>query len=84
MKKFEFGIYSLADIGIDPLTGKIPSPSQRLEEILQMADLTENLGLDVFAQPDIGGQPFELVKNNMNLFANEVVPIVRNHIEMKL
>ncbi|MEK4081000.1 LLM class flavin-dependent oxidoreductase [Solibacillus sp. FSL K6-1126] len=48
MKKFEFGIYTLADIGTDPLTGKAPSPSQRLEEILQMADLTENLGLDVF------------------------------------
>lgn len=48
MKKFEFGIYSLADIGMDPFTGKTPSPSQRLEEILQMADLTENLGLDVF------------------------------------
>ena len=48
MKKFEFGVYSLADIGSDPLTGKTPSPSQRLNEILQMADLTESLGLDVF------------------------------------
>lgn len=24
MKKFEFGIYSLADIGMDPFTGKTP------------------------------------------------------------
>ncbi|MCH7322270.1 LLM class flavin-dependent oxidoreductase [Solibacillus sp. MA9] len=48
MKNFEFGIYSLADIGTNPLTGETPSPSQRLREILTMADLTEQLGLDLF------------------------------------
>ena len=48
MTNFEFGVYSLADIGVNPLTGETPSAMQRLQEILYMADLTEQLGLDVF------------------------------------
>lgn len=48
MTKFEFGIYSLADIGVDPLTGHTPTAPQRLNEIIAMADLTEQLGLDIF------------------------------------
>jgi len=45
---FEIGIYTLADIGPDPLTGKTISPQQRMKEIIQAAKLADEAGLDVF------------------------------------
>ena len=45
---FEIGIYSLADIGPDPLTGKVPSAQQRLQEIIEAAKLADEAGLDIF------------------------------------
>ncbi|KAA9021113.1 LLM class flavin-dependent oxidoreductase [Niallia endozanthoxylica] len=45
---FEIGIYTLADIGPDPLTGHTVSAKQRIEEIIQAAQLADELGLDVF------------------------------------
>ncbi|WP_338469764.1 LLM class flavin-dependent oxidoreductase [Niallia sp. XMNu-256] len=47
-KDFEIGIYTLADIGPDPLSGETPNPKQRLDEIIKAAVLTEEAGLDVF------------------------------------
>lgn len=47
-KKFEVGIYTLADLGPDPLTGKTISPAQRMEEIIEAAKLADEAGLDVF------------------------------------
>ena len=47
-KDFEIGIYTLADLGPDPLTGKIISPKQRMDEIVQAAVLADEAGLDVF------------------------------------
>ncbi len=45
---FEIGIYTLADIGPDPLTGKEPSAKQRLQEIIESAKLADEAGLDIF------------------------------------
>lgn len=45
---FEIGIYTLADIGTDPLTGQRPSPNQRLNEIVAAAKLADEAGLDCF------------------------------------
>lgn len=45
---FEIGIYTLADIGPDPLTGKVPSAHQRLQEIIEAAKLADEAGLDIF------------------------------------
>ncbi len=45
---FEIGIYTLADIGPDPLTGKVPSAQQRLQEIIEAAKLADEAGLDIF------------------------------------
>ena len=38
-KNFEIGIYTLADIGPDPLTGKEPSAKQRLKEIIEVCKI---------------------------------------------
>ncbi|AXI08326.1 LLM class flavin-dependent oxidoreductase [Oceanobacillus zhaokaii] len=45
---FEVGIYTLADIGPDPLTGKSISTKQRMDEIMDAAKLAEEAGLDIF------------------------------------
>ncbi|MET3698488.1 probable LLM family oxidoreductase [Bacillus oleivorans] len=45
---FEIGIYTLADIGPDPLTGQTISAKQRLDEVVEAAKLADEAGLDVF------------------------------------
>jgi len=44
----EIGIYTLGDIGPDPITGKTGSAQQRIREIIAAAKLAEEAGLDVF------------------------------------
>ncbi|MFC2949521.1 LLM class flavin-dependent oxidoreductase [Virgibacillus sediminis] len=44
----EVGIYTLADIGPDPFTGKTISSKQRMDEIIEAAKLADKAGLDVF------------------------------------
>ncbi|WP_277680309.1 LLM class flavin-dependent oxidoreductase [Gracilibacillus dipsosauri] len=44
----EIGIYTLADIGPDPVTGKTITVKERLNEIVQAAKLADEAGLDVF------------------------------------
>jgi probable LLM family oxidoreductase len=45
---FEIGIYTLADIGPDPQTGKEISAGQRLKEIIEAAKMADEAGLDIF------------------------------------
>lgn len=47
-KHMEFGVYTLADIGPDPVTGKTISPQKRLEEIIEAAKFADQAGLDIF------------------------------------
>lgn len=47
-KGFEVGIYTLADIGLDPLTGETISPKQRMDEMIEAAKVADELGLDLF------------------------------------
>ncbi|HBX19369.1 MAG TPA: LLM class flavin-dependent oxidoreductase, partial [Porphyromonadaceae bacterium] len=47
-KGIEFGIYTLGDHLINPHTGKRISAGQRLREIVEMARLADDAGLDVF------------------------------------
>lgn len=42
------GLYTLADIGTDPLTGETVSARQRVEEIVEAAKLADEAGLDIF------------------------------------
>lgn len=44
----EIGIYTLADIGPDPLTGKTIQAKDRVKEIIKAAKLADEAGLDVF------------------------------------
>lgn len=44
----EIGIYTLADIGPNPLTGKTISVHERVKEIIEAAKLADEVGLDVF------------------------------------
>ncbi|MBS4224812.1 LLM class flavin-dependent oxidoreductase [Lederbergia citrea] len=44
----EIGLYTLGDIGADPVTGKTISAGQRMKEIIEVAKLADEAGLDVF------------------------------------
>lgn len=48
-KGMEFGIYTLGDHIPDPHTGKRISAQQRLKEIIELAKLSEQAGLDFFS-----------------------------------
>ncbi|GAB2818736.1 LLM class flavin-dependent oxidoreductase [Actinocorallia aurea] len=54
----QFGIFSIADITPDPTTGKIPTEQERLRNIVEMAKLSEEVGLDVFALGEHHNPPF--------------------------
>ncbi len=44
----EIGIYDFAEIYPDPRTGTLVSPEQRLRDIVEEAELAEQVGLDVY------------------------------------
>lgn len=43
----ELGIYTFGDIVADPHTGRKPSPSERMRQMLDMAKLADEAGLDI-------------------------------------
>ena len=45
----EIGVYSFADIGTHPITGKSITAHQRIKNLLEEIELADELGLDVFA-----------------------------------
>ncbi len=45
----QFGIFSVSDITRDPVSGETPSEAERIDNIVQIAQKTEEVGLDVFA-----------------------------------
>lgn len=44
----ELGIYTLGDLSINSVTGKEIEPLERMEQIIESAQLADELGLDVF------------------------------------
>lgn len=44
----EIGIYSFVERTADPLSGALPSPEQRIRDILEEVELADHVGLDVF------------------------------------
>ena len=44
----EIGLYTLGDIGTNPISGEIISAGQRMKEIIEAAKLADEAGLDVF------------------------------------
>ncbi|MCA9836155.1 MAG: LLM class flavin-dependent oxidoreductase [Trueperaceae bacterium] len=47
-RPFELGLYSFAELTPDPLTGQKISPTERIKNLLETAELADDLGLDVF------------------------------------
>lgn len=47
-KGMEFGLYSLGDHIVNPLTGERVSAEQRLRELIEASQLAEQAGIDVF------------------------------------
>lgn len=45
----ELGIYSFAEVGTDPLTGKAVSAQERISNLMEEIELADQLGLDVYA-----------------------------------
>src|SRR3954470_23940425 len=45
----EFGIYTFAETGIDPVSGDLMKPGQRLLNVIEEIKLAEQVGLDVYA-----------------------------------
>nr|WP_230316122.1 LLM class flavin-dependent oxidoreductase [Conexibacter sp. W3-3-2] len=44
----ELGIYTFAELGTDPRTGRTATPQQRMAQLLQEIELADQVGLDVF------------------------------------
>lgn len=44
----ELGLYTFGDVGIDPATGRLTDPSERLRNLVEEITLADELGLDVF------------------------------------
>jgi len=44
----EVGVYTFAELSLDPATAAAVSPEQRLKNLLEEIELTDQLGLDVF------------------------------------
>ena len=47
-RKFEIGLYSFAELTPNPSTGKLITPAQRLNNLLETIELADQVGLDVF------------------------------------
>ncbi len=45
----EIGLYTFGDVGKDPVTGRITSPSERLKLLVEEMKLADEVGLDVYA-----------------------------------
>ncbi|PZG45967.1 LLM class flavin-dependent oxidoreductase [Spongiactinospora gelatinilytica] len=45
---FEIGIMTFGEVTEDPVTGRTPSPRQRVRETIEQARLADQVGLDVF------------------------------------
>ena len=54
----QFGIFSVSDITRDPVSGDTPSEAERIDAITQIAQKTEEVGLDVFAIGEHHNPPF--------------------------
>lgn len=54
----QFGIFSVGDVTRDPVTGRTPPEHERIEAMVQLALLAEQVGLDVFATGEHHNPPF--------------------------
>lgn len=45
---FEIGVMTFGEVTADPGTGRMPSPGQRAREVIELAEVADQAGLDVF------------------------------------
>lgn len=48
-KPFEIGLYSFVELTPDPATGEMISPAERMQNMLEVIELADKVGLDIFA-----------------------------------
>lgn len=53
-----FGVMTLIDNVPDPVSGHLPTPSERLQQVLELAALAEELGFDAVGVGERHGPPF--------------------------
>src|SRR6185369_4691325 len=58
MQAMQFGIFSVGDVTVDPLTGHAISEHERIQQMVTLALTAEQLGLDVFATGEHHNPPF--------------------------
>ncbi len=44
----ELGLYTFADVGVDPVSGRVTGPQERLQNLIEEIELADQVGLDVF------------------------------------
>ncbi len=54
----QFGIFTVSDVTTDPTTGRTPDDTQRVKDILTIAEHADQAGLDVFATGEHHNPPF--------------------------
>jgi len=54
----QFGIFTVSDVTTDPTTGHTPDDTQRVRDILTIAEHADQAGLDVFATGEHHNPPF--------------------------
>ena len=54
----QFGIFSVGDVTTDPTTGRTPDDTERVRNILTIAEHADQAGLDVFATGEHHNPPF--------------------------
>jgi len=54
----QFGIFTVSDVTTDPTTGTSPDDTQRVRDILTIAEHADQAGLDVFATGEHHNPPF--------------------------
>jgi len=54
----QFGIFSIGDVTVDPVTRQAPTEHERIESMVQVALKAEEVGLDVFATGEHHNPPF--------------------------
>lgn len=58
MTGIQFGIFTVGDVTRNPVTGEIPTETQRIKDTVAIALKAEEIGLDVFATGEHHNPPF--------------------------
>ncbi len=66
----QIGIFSVGDVTTDPMTGRTPTEHERMRAQIAMAELADQVGLDVFAVGEHHNPPFVAPPSPPVLLAN--------------